>query len=423
MAPEVAHYAIIAAVIVVLLILAFALIAHFRSSSGTSQPTSSRTRLKIDTGRSRIDWTQEDLHDLPEHVEASGNHGERPSPATADADLNNSPEDTPDIIGGAPPHAEPVPKLVTGMEHRSFRSFIGTLRTCRQAVFVNIELDLTEWFDPWTQVHLALQDCAFHHIQMSELLRLLARETANDPNVALTPFTRILVIPEEWPTLRDRIRARQYPESNLLPLVLIHSCMGCPLALVTADRFAEHILLEHRQFFTDPTNDSTIGLPSQKMEDMVAHTVNARNILQEALNQMAMERGILNPSIDCALLDLDDGNPPDVWKAVLDHAGIANYFHVTEKSIETLRDKEINVSACANAEIVSQRVRQTAAIMASAVFETVDTASLSITPPEGEFNPVLSALASKGRDLSSISMVRAKRQFDPFVLLHAAGAI
>jgi len=213
------------------------------------------------------------------------------------------------------------------------------------------------------------------------------------------------------------------PERNLLPLVLIHASMGCPLAIVTADRFAAHILLKNVTLFLDPINNITIGLPLEAMRKMEETTAMASRILKTTFGAMAMERGTLKPSIDCALLSMNNGSPPEVWKATPDPAGIAVYFKVDERSLKALENRGINVSACTNATTICEQVRKTAECIADAVFEEVRGKDVPGNSIESRFNPVLSALQATKANLRNIRVVRAKREFDPFALLHEAGVL
>jgi len=421
--PEVAIYAIIGLVAVVLALLLFCLLAHSRSFCVEGNPRPKRNHLTIKTPNSRIDWTQEQLQDPLGVHHNKRTHEQKQDYGFPGNALNDGIAATPEVIGGSPSQGEQTGKLVAGMHNTSFREFIGTLQKSSNVVFINIQVDLVEWFDPWTQVHLALQDCAYHHIQMSWLLRLLSEQKRDAATVMLTPFRRILVIPEKWSVLRDKISSQVYPECNLLPLILIHTCMGCPLAIVTADRFVTHVFLKNREFFKDAANNSTIGLPYEKMIMMESQTSQAGDILRKAFDAMAMKRGVLTPSIDCALLSFGNGDTPAVWKAALDPKGIASYFAVTNKDLNAIRDKGINIDACANAEMVSSRVREMTQIIAGIVFEEVGVSSLNSHASENEFNPILSALTMVQTDSLSTTIVRAKEEFDPFALLSEAGVL
>ncbi len=319
--------------------------------------------------------------------------------------------------------------LITEIHPPAFKQFLDKCQSAKTGIFINIQVDLKEWFDPWAQVHLALQDSACRCIQLAAL-------HATPPKTDDTfwmPFRRVLFVPEDWPVLRKNITNTSKPESNLVPLMDIHSCMASPLAIVAADRFLESILQQEPDFFRNVDNDKTIGLRADVMQQLSSNKTRAKELLRAELEAMAMERGRIVPTIDCAVLYFDassnqgqvaQNSLPQVWQAAPDTDGTLYYYQITDEGFIGLEDAVgIDVSSLEqNAGKIYRRLLTFADIINRTVFELVQIADDRFDGREILRNPVIGFLKSS-EDYPGAKITYPRKKFDPFQLRREREAV
>ncbi len=419
---QVARVAIRWAVVVIVILMAFALIAHFRSSRMARSPGSLRDTLEITTGDSHVKWRHEGSRGR-----GSASIPDRP----ADQDvLPKVAVDSKESVRnhrGAPVaernfrtvagHLEPT---VKGMVLKSGDEFLRRLRGATGAVFINIQVTLSEWFDPWTQVHLALQDSAYRSAEV----RTVVTDGPGSTCPVRTPFRRILVTSDSWDELRDKIYAKNYPEFNVVPLALIHCCMGCPLALVTPGPFVKRILRpNYDTFFNNQLVQNSIGLDSETLDRLMGESTNVAQLLEKPFEEMQMQTGVFRPSMDCAVLYFEGaGNAEpeaEVWKAALTQEGDVYYFRFDSDGIVGLSEMKIEMHGMGAVDIASAYCRSCAEILDAAVWE--ETGVTAVRGLEGAFSPVVNALRTGATQVPVTTFLHAKEEFDLFALLRQSG--
>jgi len=316
---------------------------------------------------------------------------------------------------------------MNGVKLTTAETFMNRLESAADAVFIDVQVTLGEWFNPWAQVHLAMQDSALHHIWLS---------TRDESSAASTPFRRVLITSQPWTHLEDRIRGKYYPEYNVVALTLIHCCMASPLAIITPETFVKSILRPNDSFFLDSRIEH-LGLNDQTVEEMIKQTATAEKNLKSALRKMEMKPGVFKPSMDCAVLyfaehsGVHPGSSIEVWKAALTRDGHIHYFTFDENGIENLLSKGINVprkliSSSDNkkangplVQIASNCCVSLAKILDERVWEDrIDVNEF--TSLEQAFSPIAKFLKERqGRQVPKFR--HPKKEFDPFTLLSDAG--
>ena len=256
--------------------------------------------------------------------------------------------------------------------------FLGRCEKASRGVFFNVQIDMEEWFHPFAQVHLALQDAASRYIQLgvaSELVRTRGvvtkasvhnhrastSECPGDVNdIALQqwlmPFSRVLFLPRTKAELFQNLQREDGSYRNLFPFVDIHQMMACPLAVVCTEQLKHDIVIENRDgLFSDPRVGELLGLGDETVKQLKlndpANTHAGLKELSKALEGLAdIPDGKLVPTCDFALLYFARGGEEkqgeiEIWQAARNTNGRWEYFELSEQSIENLvckRDFEVS---------------------------------------------------------------------------------
>lgn len=218
-------------------------------------------------------------------------------------------------------HAEDV--RIDSVNYKTMRHLLDTCENSREAVFFNVQMDLAEWFDPNMQIHLAMQDSASRFEQLEILLNKVSvvseRKIWSKRKIPRlrkhfgTPSSRVMFVPQEENELKREVTDAQSPYSKLLPLSLIHLFIGCPLVIVTIDRFSDIVKKEeNRDFFGNKEFTTILGLPFDLGSEKMGHDERCKE-LKGAFSRMKIEVGKITPNIDFAVFLDKRGEIGDVW--------------------------------------------------------------------------------------------------------------
>ena len=212
---------------------------------------------------------------------------------------------------------------IDSVNYKTMRHLLDTCENSHEAVFFNVQMDLAEWFDPNMQIHLAMQDSASRFEQLKILLKKVGvvseRKIWSKRKIPRlrkhfgTPSSRVMFVPQEENELKREVTDAQSPYSKLLPLSLIHLFIGCPLVIVTIDRFSDIVKKEeYRDFFGNKEFAEALGLPPDLAKKEMDHAKICKE-LKGALSRMKIEVGKITPNIDFAVFLDKRGKIGNVW--------------------------------------------------------------------------------------------------------------
>ncbi|MBW2000111.1 MAG: hypothetical protein JRJ29_19385 [Deltaproteobacteria bacterium] len=222
-------------------------------------------------------------------------------------------------------------RFIEQVHPKSFLAFLEACNAATEGVFLNAQVSLHQWFNPWSQVHLALQDSAAHSKRLQYLFtnKTESNSQASNPGDCCPyfPFRRILLANLEKEHLWNG-RGRDWPDGLLKAFSDIHCLMASPLAVCSIDFLAQimegnpvnahegeknlpagrDVLVEEEKWKTYcGLGEQTVGICTSYSTRQRGDTVSKMHrklkpSLKHDLKRMKLKRGKSSPSIDCAVL-------------------------------------------------------------------------------------------------------------------------
>ncbi|MFI4910972.1 MAG: hypothetical protein ACIAQZ_04825 [Sedimentisphaeraceae bacterium JB056] len=209
------------------------------------------------------------------------------------------------------------PKEIEDIHYTTVNNMLTDLKNCKEALFINVQMTLSEWFSPYMQVHLALHDSVI-------------RNHENE-----TIASRIMIIPECY---HDIVATNNRTIDRLKELSLIHLAMSMPIAVIALDDFLE-IILSERNYFNGILKH--IGLPEIRNIDYKQNNkltyCDALATLKKALIKMLIEPGKIKPTIDCAVMFQNQNIR--IWGGGLDLTNRIAYYPINKELHEKKQHK------------------------------------------------------------------------------------
>ena len=317
------------------------------------------------------------------------------------------------------------PDIIAMPDRDEFEKFLEACKNSARVLFINVQINQFQWFDPWAQVHLALQDSANRHIQLTKYLNYI-KENENkkiiiddsipivDPSF-LTPFHRVLLTAEPVDVVTKQFKNQD--GNYLLPLMDIHSCLGLPLAIMCIEKFLE-LLKNNSDFSANYRYMSHLGFSHETIREVpnMEEHIDAKLIKKDLIN-MRIERGKSLPySIDCALLYKSfEGKNPEVWQAYTDSKGVLHYYKIESG----IRSKMISYFPKTPKDyspmVIKNALTEFGGKIFNEIFEAHDIDSKFFDDREVKCNPLIKPLRQFKRD-TSFSEIKLLTPKDPYNL-------